>query len=145
MRWGGAFVWAGVAARAKGAGRHGVCACIHPRRARQWRRRHLGAWHWLEKSCAGGKHLTGVRGWRQVPYSSYVETTAYKQQPDGSVRIEQTIFVETEGQKKILVGMIKDLGTKARSEMIKFLGCNVHLFLQVSPAPAPVASRLRLA
>jgi GTPase Era involved in 16S rRNA processing len=74
-----------------------------------------------------------------------VETTAYKQQPDGSVRIEQTIFVETEGQKKILVGMIKDLGTKARSEMIKFLGCNVHLFLQVSPAPAPVASRLRLA
>jgi GTPase Era involved in 16S rRNA processing len=99
----------------------------------------LGAWHWLEKSCAVGIKLTGVRGWRQVPYSSYVETTAYKQQPDGSVRIEQTIFVETEGQKKILVGMIKDLGTKARSEMIKFLGCNVHLFLQVSPAPAPVA------
>ena len=35
------------------------------------------------------------------------------------------------GQKKILVGMIKDLGTKSRAEMKKFLGCNVHLFLKV--------------
>jgi len=69
-------------------------------------------------------------GW-QVPYCSYVETETYKQQPDGAVRIEQTIYVETEGQKKILVGMIKDLGTKSRSEMKKFLGCNVHLFLKV--------------
>ena len=67
-----------------------------------------------------------------MPYSSYVETEAYKQQADGSVRIEQTILVETEGQKKILVGMIKDLGIKARAEMAKFLGCNVHLFLKVS-------------
>lgn len=72
-----------------------------------------------------------LRAHEEVPYSSYVDTVAYKQQPDGAVRIEQTIFVETEGQKKILVGMIKDIGTKSRSEMKKFLGCNVHLFLQV--------------
>lgn len=72
-----------------------------------------------------------LRAHEEVPYSSYVETETYKQQPDGAVRIEQTIYVETEGQKKILVGMIKDLGTKARSEMKKFLGCNVHLFLKI--------------
>jgi GTPase len=81
----------------------------------------------------------------QVPYSSYVETMSYKQQPDGSIRIEQTIFVETAGQKKILVGMIKDLGIKARSEMIKFLGCNVHLFLEVVSSSSPPADGLRLA
>jgi len=72
-----------------------------------------------------------LRAHEELPYCSYVETEAYKQQPDGAVRIEQTIYVETEGQKKILVGMIKDLGTKSRSEMKKFLGCNVHLFLKI--------------
>ena len=60
-----------------------------------------------------------------------METESYKQQADGSVRIEQTIHVETVGQKKIIVGIIKDVGIHSRAEMKKFLGCNVHLFLQV--------------
>jgi len=41
------------------------------------------------------------------------------------------IFVETEGQKRIIVGMIKDLGIRSRREIGKFLDKEVHLFLKV--------------
>ncbi|EKX52370.1 hypothetical protein GUITHDRAFT_84828 [Guillardia theta CCMP2712] len=72
-----------------------------------------------------------LRAHEEVPYACYVETESYETQPNGSIRIEQTIFVETEGQKKILIGMIKDISTRSRVEMMKFLECTVHLFLKV--------------
>jgi GTP-binding protein Era len=71
----------------------------------------------------------------ELPYSSTVETTDWKTLKDGSVRIEQTIYVERDGQKKIVLGAggatIKTISMLAREEMQEALGGKVHLFLFV--------------
>jgi GTP-binding protein Era len=70
-----------------------------------------------------------------LPYRSTVETEAWKEQPDGSVRIEQTIYVERESQRKIVLGKggqtIKAIGSDARKEIADLIGQPVHLFLFV--------------
>jgi GTP-binding protein Era len=70
----------------------------------------------------------------ELPYQAAVETTAWLEQKNG-VRIEQTIFVERDSQKRIVLGkggsMIKQLSTEARKEMTKVLERRVHLFLFV--------------
>lgn len=69
----------------------------------------------------------------ELPYSSAVVTDSWKENKDGSVRIDQTIFVEREGQKGIVVGKggltIKKIGELARAEMEELFGRRVHLFL----------------
>jgi GTP-binding protein Era len=69
----------------------------------------------------------------ELPYASAVVTDSWKEQKDGSVRIDQTIFVEREGQKGIVIGKggqtIKAIGEAARLELEQILGCRVHLFL----------------
>jgi GTPase len=71
----------------------------------------------------------------ELPYSSTVETELWQDMPDGSARIEQTIYVLREGHKKIVIGeggrTIKGIGTAARKEIIKAAGQRVHLFLFV--------------
>jgi GTPase len=71
----------------------------------------------------------------ELPYASTVETELWKDMPDGSVRIEQTIYVMREGHKKIVIGeggrTIKAIGTAARKEIIEAAGQRVHLFLFV--------------
>ena len=71
----------------------------------------------------------------ELPYSSTVETELWKDMPDGSARIEQTIYVMREGHKKIVIGeggrTIKAIGTAARKEIIEAAGQKVHLFLFV--------------
>ncbi|HQF29911.1 MAG TPA: GTPase Era [Hyphomicrobiales bacterium] len=71
----------------------------------------------------------------ELPYSSHVETELWKELPDGSVRIEQTIYVERDSQKKIVLGKggrtIKDISMAARSELAEILEQKVHLFLFV--------------
>jgi len=71
----------------------------------------------------------------ELPYQSTVETTSWKDQKDGSARVEQTIFVTREGQKKIVIGeggrTIKAIGQAARKEIIEAAEQNVHLFLFV--------------
>ena len=71
----------------------------------------------------------------ELPYSSTVETEVWKDMPDGSARIEQTIYVMREGHKKIVIGeggrTIKAIGTAARKEIIEAAGQKVHLFLFV--------------
>jgi GTP-binding protein Era len=71
----------------------------------------------------------------ELPYQSTVETTQWQQRPDGSVRIEQTIFVERESQRKIVLGeggqTIKKIGQLARREIGEILESTVHLFLFV--------------
>lgn len=71
----------------------------------------------------------------ELPYISTVETSHWENHKDGSVKITQTIFVEQESQKKIVIGRngetIKAIGKKARQELIEMLECNVHLFLFV--------------
>jgi GTP-binding protein Era len=71
----------------------------------------------------------------EVPYASTVETTQWTERRDGSVRIEQTIYVEREGQRKIVLGeggqTIKAIGQKARIEIAEAAEATVHLFLFV--------------
>lgn len=71
----------------------------------------------------------------ELPYALTVETTQWKALKDGSIRIEQTIFVERESQRRIALGskgaMIKDIGQAARMEIAEIAGVPVHLFLFV--------------
>lgn len=71
----------------------------------------------------------------ELPYSSHVETEAWVEQKDGSVRIEQTIYVERLSQKKIVIGAkgaaIKAISVAARREIAEVLERPVHLFLFV--------------
>jgi GTP-binding protein Era len=71
----------------------------------------------------------------ELPYASTVETTDWKTLKDGSVRLEQTLFVERESQKKIVLGAgggtIKAISMSARTELQEALGVKVHLFLFV--------------
>jgi GTP-binding protein Era len=72
---------------------------------------------------------------QELPYQSTVETTSWTERKDGSVRIEQTIFVERESQRKIVLGKsgatIKAIGADARKELAQALERPVHLFLFV--------------
>lgn len=71
----------------------------------------------------------------EIPYSSTVETTDWKQRKDGSIRIEQTIFVERQSQRKIVLGAkgqaIKQISMEARREIAEGVETPVHLFLFV--------------
>ena len=71
----------------------------------------------------------------EIPYSSTVETTSWKELRDGSVRIDQTIFVERESQRKIVLGAkgqaIKHISMEARKEIAEGVEAPVHLFLFV--------------
>ena len=71
----------------------------------------------------------------ELPYESHVETDQCQQRPDGSVRIEQTIFVERDSQRKIVLGKggqtIKAIGQSARREIAEAADAPVHLFLFV--------------
>jgi GTP-binding protein Era len=71
----------------------------------------------------------------ELPYRSTVETDEWKTLKDGSARIEQTIFVERESQRKIILGEkgqgIKAIGAAACREISEAADCPVHLFLFV--------------
>ncbi len=72
---------------------------------------------------------------QELPYRSTVETVSWKERKDGSVRIEQTIYVERESQRKIVLGKggqtIKAIGAEARREIAAVVEQPVHLFLFV--------------
>lgn len=72
---------------------------------------------------------------QELPYASHVETESWEEKKDGSVRIEQVIYVERESQRKIVLGKkgetIKAIGKAARHEFAGILEQNVHLFLFV--------------
>jgi GTPase len=72
---------------------------------------------------------------QELPYQSTVETDQWKELRDGSTRIEQTIYVERESQRKIVLGKggatIKAIGAEARREIADMIEAPVHLFLFV--------------
>jgi len=72
---------------------------------------------------------------QELPYASTVETDRWTELKDGSVRIEQTIFVERESQRKIVVGKrgqaLKAVGADSRREIAELIEAPVHLFLFV--------------
>lgn len=76
-----------------------------------------------------------LRVHEELPYAASVETTSFAPHKDGGVRIEQTIFVERDGQRAIVIGKggatLKWIGQAARKELAEILGRRVHLFLTV--------------
>jgi GTP-binding protein Era len=72
---------------------------------------------------------------QELPYSSHVETERWEEKKDGSVRIEQVIYVERDSQKKIVLGhkgeTIRAIGENSRKEIGEILDQKVHLFLFV--------------
>jgi GTP-binding protein Era len=72
---------------------------------------------------------------QELPYQSTVETEVWKELRDGAVRIEQTIYVERESQRKIVLGKdgqtIKAIGAAARTDIAAAIEHAVHLFLFV--------------
>ena len=71
----------------------------------------------------------------ELPYQLTVETESWQERKDGSVRIDQVVYVARDGHKGIVLGnkgeTIKAISTAARAEITDFLGRPVHLFLQV--------------
>ena len=71
----------------------------------------------------------------ELPYSSTVETESWEQFKNGSVKISQTIYVQRDSQKAIVLGhegsQIKRIGARARLELERLFGHRVHLFLFV--------------
>lgn len=104
-----------------------------------------GAWHYPEDEITDAtERLTAAEVTREkiyenlhdeLPYATTVETTAWKELRDGGVRVEQTIFVERESQRRIVLGeggrTIKLLSMAARQELSKMFERPVHLFLFV--------------
>jgi GTP-binding protein Era len=114
---------------------------------RQWLAEHApaGPWHYPadEVSDAPVRHLAAeitreklfLKLHQELPYQSTVETETWTERKDGSVRVEQTIYVERESQRKIVLGKagqsIKAIGESARRELAEILEKKVHLFLFV--------------
>jgi GTP-binding protein Era len=71
----------------------------------------------------------------ELPYSATVETESWQERPDGSVRVEQIIYVRRQSQRAIVLGeggkRIKTIGARARAELGAMLDRKVHLFLFV--------------
>lgn len=72
---------------------------------------------------------------QELPYSVAVETDQWQERQDGSARIDQTIYVQRESQKAIVLGkqghQIKAIGAAARTELERLLERRIHLFLHV--------------
>ena len=85
----------------------------------------------------------------ELPYASTVETEQWQDRPDGSVRIEQVIYVQRPGQRAIVLGeggqRIRAIGARARAELENMLGRRVHLFLFVKVRQNWVEDRERFA
>jgi GTP-binding protein Era len=80
-----------------------------------------------------------LRVHEELPYAAAVETTGFSETKDGGARIEQTIFVEREGQRAIILGKagqtLKWIGQKSREDLADILDRPVHLFLHVKVQP----------
>src|SRR5262249_35343843 len=114
---------------------------------REWLAKHVpvGPWHYPEDQIADApsralaaeitREKLFLRLHQELPYQSTVETESWKELRDGSVRIEQTIYVERESQRKIVLGKngqtIKAIGAESRKELIELFEHPVHLFLFV--------------
>jgi GTP-binding protein Era len=114
---------------------------------KQWLAGHVpaGPWHYPEDQITDAplrqlaaeitREKLYLRLHQELPYQSTVETNAWKELKDGSVRIEQTIYVERMSQRKIVLGKggqtIKAIGAEARREIAEVAEQPVHLFLFV--------------
>jgi GTP-binding protein Era len=76
-----------------------------------------------------------MRLYDELPYATSVETESWTERKDGSVRIEQTVYVQRDSQKAIMLGQggrtVKAIGAAARAELERLFEKRVHLFLFV--------------
>ncbi len=76
-----------------------------------------------------------LRVHEELPYAAAVETTGFEEKKDGSVRIEQTVYVERDSQRPIILGKggqtLRWIGEKSRADLAEILDQPVHLFLHV--------------
>jgi GTP-binding protein Era len=83
----------------------------------------------------------------ELPYASTVETEAWEERKDGSAKIDQTIYVERESQRRIVLGAggrrIKAIGARARAELERLFDRRIHLFLFVKVREAWTEDRER--
>jgi GTPase len=114
---------------------------------KKWLAAHIpeGPWHYPEdqisdaplRSLAAEITREKLYLWlhQELPYQSTVETDQWKELKDGAVRIEQTIYVARESQRKIVLGKggqtIKTIGAAARKEIAEIVDKPIHLFLFV--------------
>jgi GTP-binding protein Era len=105
----------------------------------------VGPWHYPEDQITDAplrqlaaemtREKLYLRLHQELPYQSTVETEVWKELKDGSTRIEQTIYVERESQRKIVLGKggatIKAIGAEARRDIAEMIEAPVHLFLFV--------------
>ena len=114
---------------------------------KRWLAAHVpaGPWHYPEDQITDAplrqlaaeitREKLYLRLHQELPYQSTVETERWQERKDGSVRIEQTIYVERESQRKIVLGKggrtIKAIGAEARREIAAAVEQPVHLFLFV--------------
>jgi GTPase len=114
---------------------------------KHWLGRHVpvGPWHYPEDQITDAplrqlaaeitREKLYLRLHQELPYQSTVETNSWQELKDGSVRIEQTIYVERMSQRKIVLGKggqtIKAIGAQARREIADIVEQPVHLFLFV--------------
>lgn len=114
---------------------------------KNWLAEHVpeGPWHYPEDQITDAplrqlaaeitREKLYLRLHQELPYQSTVETDIWKELKDGSTRIEQTIYVERESQRKIVLGKggqtIKAIGADARREIADMIEAPVHLFLFV--------------
>jgi GTP-binding protein Era len=114
---------------------------------KRWLAAHVpaGPWHYPEDQITDAplrqlaaeitREKLYLRLHQELPYQSTVETEQWKELKDGAVRIEQTIYVERESQRKIVLGKggatIKAIGAEARREIAEMVEGPVHLFLFV--------------
>ena len=104
-----------------------------------------GPWHYPEYEAADvparllasevTREKIYLRLHDELPYATTVETEKWEERRDGSVKIDQTIYVQRDGQKAIVLGKggatIKKIGELARTELEEMFGRKVHLFLFV--------------
>jgi GTP-binding protein Era len=114
---------------------------------KSWLAAHVpaGPWHYPEDQITDAplrqlaaeitREKIYLRLHQELPYQSTVETEQWKELRDGSTRIEQTIYVERESQRKIVLGKggatIKAIGAEARRDIAEMVETPVHLFLFV--------------
>ncbi|MEM6663477.1 MAG: GTPase Era [Pseudomonadota bacterium] len=108
-----------------------------------------GAWHYPEDQIADApmrllaaettREKLTLRLHQELPYALTVETEEWSERKDGSVRIEQIIYVAREGHRGIVLGKkgetVKAISMDARRDIADFLGRPVHLFLNVKVRP----------
>ena len=114
---------------------------------RKWLAEHVpaGPWHYPEDEVSDAplrqlaaeitREKLYLKLHQELPYQSTVESESWTERKDGSVRIEQTIYVERDSQKKIVLGKsgqsIKAIGEASRRELAEIIEKKVHLFLFV--------------